>query len=158
MPGPLSFFNQIDDLRSHDREALYRLDKLYFPVPWSDAAWESFFKNHNDYLIVLSFENLGQSQTINGFALWQNSNADSFSHLLKIIVDPQKRKEGAGEALLKSSISHLHQLGVKNFFLEVEENNLNAFRLYLKMGFKVIHKKPHFYSNGEAALIMTLVV
>ncbi len=152
--GKLSFFSKASDLRPKDLEFLYHLDKMFFPMPWPAEAWTSFFLNHEDYLIILYFE----SEQLSGFSLWQKSTADSFAHLLKIVVEPSRRSKGAGEAMLKASLLELHNKGINNYFLEVEEKNQNAIALYGKMGFKTIHKKSHFYSNGEAALIMTLKV
>lgn len=156
MPRNLSFFTHSSELSPAQLNAVFELDQHHFPVPWTNQAWHSFFESHNDYLITAYFE--PSSPQILGFALWQNSLADSFAHLLKIVVSSQSRQMGAGEKIMKASIAALRAKQIKDYFLEVEENNRAAVALYKKMGFKTIHKKEKFYSNGEAALIMTLSI
>lgn len=156
MPGNLSFFTHFSELSSAQFNTLFELDQHHFPVPWTKQAWQSYFESHNDYLITAYFG--PNSPEILGFALWQNSVADSFAHLLKIVVDSHSRQMGAGEKIMKASLAALHTKQIKDYFLEVEEQNGAALALYKKMGFKTIHKKEKFYSNGEAALIMTLSI
>jgi len=157
-PGQLSFFTSIDEIKSQDLAKIYLLDKLYFPAPWTKEAWESFFLNHHAWLLSLFYESKEGLASPVGFALWQNQSADSFSHLLKIVLDPNRRGLGEGEFILKNTLAYLHSHGIKNYFLEVEERNDSAIKLYLKLGFKTIHKKTQFYTNGDNALIMTLAV
>lgn len=156
MPGNLSFFTHSSELSQAQFQALFELDQHHFPIPWTKQAWQSYFDSHSNYLITAYFES--NSAQILGFALWQTSVADSFSHLLKIVVGSHSRQKGAGEKIMKASLADLHSKQIKNYFLEVEENNSAAVALYKKMGFKTIHKKEKFYSNGEAALIMTLSI
>ncbi|NOT77982.1 MAG: ribosomal protein S18-alanine N-acetyltransferase [Bacteriovoracaceae bacterium] len=156
MPGNLSIFTHSSELSSAQFHALYELDQHHFPIPWTKQAWQSYFDSHSDYLIMAYFES--NSPQVLGFALWQTSAADSFAHLLKIAVDSHFRQKGAGEKIMKASLTALNSKQIKDYFLEVEENNSAAVTLYKKMGFKTIHKKEKFYSNGEAALIMTLSI
>ena len=89
-----------------------------------------------------------------GFALFNVANADSFAHLLKIIIDPSKRGHGLGEQLLNESLRLLSYRDIRHFYLEVEEGNFSALRLYEKSGFQKIHLKKNFYSNGSNAIVM----
>lgn len=156
MPGNLSIFTHSSELSQAQFQALYELDQHHFPIPWTKQAWESYFDSHSNFLITAYFE--PNSPQILGFSLWQTSVADSFAHLLKIAVDSHFRQKGAGEKIMKASLAALHAKQIKDYFLEVEENNSAAVTLYKKMGFKTIHKKEKFYTNGEAALIMTLSI
>ena len=131
--------------------ALKALDKNYFPTPWDDESWNSVISGSAERLIVT----LEDEGVIRGFALFENSYVDSFAHLLKILINPDFRVKGLGNGLLTESIRVLESRGVKTFFLEVEEGNVAAIKLYENSGFKIVHKKKHFYSNGATALIMT---
>ncbi len=124
-------------------------DLRFFPTPWDEKSWEQVFDSASERFILLGDD---------GFALFDINGADSFAHLLKILINPDKRGTGLGRAILSEALEILKRQGVKTFFLEVEENNDSAIRLYQTAGFKIIHKKKHFYSNGATALIMTLSV
>lgn len=142
------------DLTSEALSFLKDLDGRFFPTPWSPESWEkTFFEGASRFIVLL--KNDGE---LVGFTLFDENAADSFAHLLKILIDPKVRTSGFGRALLNEAIEILKRRGVKTFFLEVEEHNDSAIRLYEKVGFKVIHKKKQFYSNGASALIMTLGV
>jgi ribosomal-protein-alanine N-acetyltransferase len=129
-----------------------KLDQNFFPTPWTQESWDGLFIEKERHFLTLGLE----EKDLLGFSLFETFVADSFAHLLKIIVDPEKRVKGVGKEILSFSINELKRLGIKNFFLEVEEKNHAAIALYEHFGFKVIHHKKHFYSNGENALIMTL--
>lgn len=128
------------------------LDLKYFPTPWDMASWDKVFNEGGDRFILVDKCN----GPIVGFALFDINIVDSFAHLLKIVVNPEKRGLKMGKGLLNEAIEILKKRGIKTFFLEVEETNRVALNLYERMGFKIIHKKKHFYSNGETAIIMTL--
>lgn len=133
---------------------LKNLDQIFFPTPWSNESWDKLFYSVGKRLLLLA----KQDQKLLGFALFDIVDADSFAHLLKIIIVPEQRQKGLGFSLLLEAISTLKKMGIKTFFLEVEETNLAAVALYKRAGFKLIHQKKQFYSNGASALIMTLEV
>lgn len=132
--------------------ALFKLDQFFFPTPWSEDAWLNLFQEGMDKnLIVL----LNQEEII-GFSLFELVPADSFAHLVKILVAPQFRGKGLSKKLMTEAMTSLKNAGLKHYFLEVEAENYAAQKLYLSQDFKVIHKKKDFYGNGRDALIMTL--
>lgn len=145
---------RVSELKTETLFRLKNLDENYFPQPWDAASWDCVFSTGALRLIVT----IEEKDEFLGFALFEYSPADSFSHLLKILIDPQKRQKGLGQNLLDYSIKELKDLEIMTVFLEVEEENMKAIRLYEKNQFKVIHKKKHFYSNGATALIMTLEI
>jgi len=127
------------------------LDLNFFPNPWTSKDWENLFTGPQDRLLIAAFE----EGSIVGFSLFDFSRADSFSHLLKILVHPNKRGKGFGDDLINFSLKTLKAWEIETVFLEVEENNVGAQALYEKCGFKKIHLKKHFYSNGGNAWVMT---
>lgn len=128
------------------------LDKKHFPTPWDSSSWDKIFSEGADRLLLLD----EREGLVPGFALFDINLVDSLAHLLKIVVNPENRGLKIGKNLLNEGIRVLKMRGIKTFFLEVEEDNMVARNLYERAGFKVIHKKKHFYSNGASALIMTL--
>lgn len=131
--------------------ALFELDKKFFPTPWSRESWDELFSGHARSLTVVY-----RDDELVGFSLFDLSVADSFAHLLKILINPDFRKKGVAADLLKFALDSLQTQGLRHYFLEVEEDNHAAQKLYLSAGFKTIHRKKDFYGDGRAALIMTL--
>lgn len=152
MPTKLIKIESLLGLRAQVFSAVKNLDGNYFPTPWTEDSWGGLFSEEKRYFLAVA----GNEDEVIGFSLFNVSIADSFAHLLKIIVKPEKRVKGVGKEILNFSINELKKSGIKNFFLEVEEKNHAAIKLYEHFGFKIIHQKKHFYSNGETALIMTL--
>lgn len=138
-----------DALTSTMAFALFSLDQNFFPTPWSKDSWENLFQGHDRTLLVAS-----SGHEYIGFSLFDLSRADSFAHLLKMIVHPELRGQGLGRKLLENHLGALKKEGLQHFFLEVEEENHVAQNLYQACGFKVIHRKKDFYGNNRHALIM----
>lgn len=66
-------------------------------------------------------------------------------------------KKGYMEKLFHELINHLK--GAENFYkvwLEVHEENAPALNFYKKMGFGENSKRPKYYPDGKAAILMTL--
>ena len=131
---------------------LKKLDASYFPTPWDFESWNNVFSKENDRLFIVD----RCDEIVRGFILFDVNVVDSFAHLLKVVVTPENRGLKIGKNLLNEAIEVLKTRGVVTFFLEVEEDNLIARSLYESIGFKIIHKKNQFYSNGQTAIIMTL--
>ena len=66
------------------------------------------------------------------------------------------RRQGLGEQVLRALMEEARRRGVTHFSLEVRESNFPAIRLYEKLGFRAVGKRPRFYTDpAEAALVMT---
>jgi len=69
------------------------------------------------------------------------------AELLKIAVRKSIRRQGVGDRLLRSLQQLLTQQSVLEIFLEVRSFNEPALQLYMKHGFRVVGKRPGYYSN-----------
>lgn len=137
-------------LTSETAFVLYELDLHFFPTPWSFDSWKDLFINQQGFLVLLK-----RNDSIIGFCLFDTVVADSFAYLLKILIIPNERSKGRAKVLLNEALRNLDADRFSRYFLEVEEDNLSAIRLYLGSGFKTIHIKKHFYGENRSALIMT---
>ena len=122
------------------------LDRNYFPFPWTERKW--------DGLTDFNYFHLFYDDEVGCFALFQLFSEDRYAHLLKIIVGPELRRGGVASHLLGYCCDRLLAMGLGRCVLEVEEGNEAANALYIKDGFKLIHKQKSFYSNGATAHIM----
>jgi len=70
--------------------------------------------------------------------------------VLNLATAPDTRRQGIATQLLGS-------LEAEDVFLEVRESNLPARKLYEKLGFVVVGKRPEYYDDPvESALVMRL--
>ena len=73
--------------------------------------------------------------------------------LFEIAVLKKKQGKGYGNALLKYTADIFCKNGRK-IFLEVNENNEKAIKLYEKNGFEEISVRKNYYGNNQNAVIM----
>lgn len=146
----LEIFKVRTDLSESLIEELYNLDLKFFPTAWDFKSWNNLMLDASNLLIVLR-----NHEEIIGFSLFLINENDHFAHLLKILVIPNFRQQNLGRFLLSKSVMALNDIGISNIYLEVEQTNLSAQRLYEKSGFNIIHSKKDFYGSNRSAFIMT---
>ncbi len=74
------------------------------------------------------------------------------AELNRIAVKRERRGEGIGKELLSSFIRECRFKGAKEVFLEVEENNSVARKLYSSFGFKEIGVRKKYYGERDALI------
>lgn len=117
---------------------------------WSEGEFESMLAERNTLAHRLK---LGR-KTI-GFAI--SRMAADEAEILSIAIDRRFHGQGLSRNLLLTHLGHLAGRGVRIIFLEVEENNQPARRLYERAGFVVVGRRDRYYhGNGEQlnALLM----
>ncbi|MDX3969511.1 MAG: ribosomal protein S18-alanine N-acetyltransferase [Bradyrhizobium sp.] len=134
-----------------DAARLAQLHGASFARGWGEGEFESMISERNTLVHRLR---LGH-KTI-GFAV-SRIGADE-AEILSIAVDGAYRGRGLSRTLLMTHLGHLAGRGVRTIFLEVEENNQPARRLYERAGFVVVGRRDRYYKqpNGEQlnALLM----
>ena len=77
--------------------------------------------------------------------------------IMNVSVKEEYRRKGLASNLLEALFEEGKKRGVKDFTLEVRENNHAARKLYEKKGFVFEGIRPNFYSNpAEGAVIYWL--
>lgn len=90
-----------------------------------------------------------QDDTLVGFILYRDlPNAWEIS---LVASDPQFRRQGYMEKLLAHLIAAKGQ--GKELWLEVHEENVPAQKLYEKLGFKEVGRRPRYYNDGATAIL-----
>lgn len=108
--------------------------------PWSESEFINLKKSGCE--IVASD---------NGFIVWRTVGSEA--EIISIGVAPSARRQGIAETMILLMEQELKKLSVVNVFLEVSEVNYPAKKLYEKMGFSTVGKRPKYY-NGVDAIIM----
>ncbi len=80
---------------------------------------------------------------------------DGFSlEILNFGIRHSYQHHGYGTKLLANVLDELVVLGMNHAVLEVRASNLSAIGLYQKLGFKQVHIREAYYSNGEDAFVL----
>ncbi len=138
-----------------DAKEIAKLHAKAFYRGWSVAEFEGFLA---DKTRTPTFVVSDKKKSIAGFAIIRQIGEEA--ELLSIVVAKNKRSKGVGSALLRAILDDLLNTPVESFFLEVDEKNHAAIKLYKKFGFVEIAKRSGYYrdKNGEksTALVMSL--
>jgi ribosomal-protein-alanine N-acetyltransferase len=121
----------------------YRLAQLHgasFHRGWGEAEFEQMLREHNTQL-----DRLRQGRNVIGFAV--SRIAADEAEILSIALDPRHRGRGLSRNLLLTHLGRLAGRGVRTVFLEVEENNRPARRLYERSGFSVAGRRERYYKQ-----------
>jgi len=141
----------IEPATSRDAPRLAQLHGTSFHRGWGESEFETMIAERNTLIHRLR---LGR-KTI-GFAI-SRIGADE-AEILSVAIDARHRGRGLSRNLLLTHLGHLAGRGVRRIFLEVEENNAPARRLYERAGFSVVGRRERYYrqDNGEQlnALLM----
>jgi [ribosomal protein S18]-alanine N-acetyltransferase len=79
-------------------------------------------------------------------------------HLIHIATHPQERRKGAASALLRTLVDYAVEHRSRLVLLEVRRTNRPAIRLYRSLGFSAMGVRRRYYSDGEDAIEMMLVL
>lgn len=128
--------------------AIAQLEKVCFSDPWSEKSVASELSNPLSlwYVAMDGVKLVGYvgSQTV----------LDG-SDMMNVAVDPSYRRQGIAEQLIEKLIEGVKQKGAICLLLEVRASNAPAIRLYEKLGFSQVGRRPSYYRNPkEDALIL----
>jgi len=76
------------------------------------------------------------------------------AEILSIAIAPARRRRGLSRPLLDYHLRSLAGLGARAVFLEVDEHNAPACRLYEGAGFREVGRRGGYYAGGAAALVL----
>jgi [ribosomal protein S18]-alanine N-acetyltransferase len=134
-----------------DAAALARIHGASFHRGWDEDEFEHMLGERNTLV-----HRLRMGPKIIGFSV--SRMAADEAEILSIAVAGSHRGHGLSNTLLLTHLGHLAGRGIRTVFLEVEENNQPARRLYQRAGFSVVGRRERYYqqSGGEAlnALLM----
>lgn len=85
------------------------------------------------------------------FCAWQYLDL----HVLKVATLPRYRRAGLARRLMEMSEAHAEDMAGESLTLEVRSENRPAITLYESLGYTRRGIRPHYYPNGEDAVIMT---
>ncbi len=123
-----------------DAPRLAQLHGASFHRGWGEGEFEAMLAERNTLV-----HRLRLGRKIIGFAV-SRIGADE-AEILSIAIDSSQRGRGLSRNLLLTHLGHLAGRGVRTVFLEVEENNQPARRLYERAGFAVVGRRERYYKQ-----------
>jgi ribosomal-protein-alanine N-acetyltransferase len=134
-----------------DAARLAELHGASFHRGWGEGEFENMLAERNTLV-----HRLRRGRTTIGFAA-SRMGADE-AEILSIAVDPRHRGKGFSHNLLLTHLGHLAGRGVRTIFLEVEENNQPARRLYERTGFTVVGRRERYYRQPGGEQLNALLM
>lgn len=139
---------EIRSMGFEDIEAVVKIEKENFSVPWDENGFLSFMLREGTIFLTALKDNevVGYCGLI--------SAADE-ADITNVSVSQSMRKKGIGGMLLSELIKEAGESGIKKIFLEVRESNIPAISLYNGFGFKQVGMRKDYYEKPvENALLM----
>lgn len=91
-------------------------------------------------------------QTLVGFIM--SRLAADEAEILSVAIAPARRGRGLSPPLLDVHLRTLAGHAVRAVFLEVDEHNAPARRLYSRAGFREVGRRQGYYESGAAAVVL----
>jgi ribosomal-protein-alanine N-acetyltransferase len=140
----------LSDATRRDAASFAPLHSASFARGWSEEEFERLLADRN----VVAHRALS-GRTLAGFVLSRLAAGEA--EILSIAVAVPERGRGLARALLTLHMRRLIGLGCHTIFLEVDEDNAPARRLYRRAGFHEVGRRDAYYGKGaesRAALVL----
>jgi ribosomal-protein-alanine N-acetyltransferase len=141
----------IEPATLRDAPALAELHGASFHRGWGEGEFEGMLTERNTLV-----HRLRAGRAIVGFAV--SRMAADEAEILSIAVAASHRGRGLSRHLLLTHLGHLAGRGVRTIFLEVEENNQPARRLYERAGFTVTGRRERYYRQPDGEQLNALLM
>lgn len=117
---------------TNDAAAMAAIHATSFDRPWSEAEFEE--------LLVSGAFAVAEP---GGFIMVRIA-ADE-AEVLTLAVEPERRREGIGLALIRAACHAAEERGANDVFLEVALDNEAALAVYTRARFEKVALRPHYY-------------
>jgi len=141
----------LSEAGSRDATAIAALHGASFARGWSEQEVEGLLTDRH---VIAHRAMAGSSMA--GFIL--SRVVEDEAEILSVAVAGARRGRGLARNLLNLHLRRLAGLGARTVFLEVDEHNAAAIRLYDRAGFRQISRRPNYYpaAGGQAAAALVL--
>jgi ribosomal-protein-alanine N-acetyltransferase len=134
-----------------DAAALSALHAKSFQRGWSEAEFERLLLDRSVLVDRASF-----AHRLAGFII--SRRAADEAEILSVAVAAARRRRGLAGRLLALHLRKLAGLGVRRVFLEVDEGNPAARRLYQRAGFRAVGRRAEYYQRDAGGRAVALVL
>lgn len=134
-----------------DASAIAALHTSSFRRGWSEQEVEGLLLD--GHVVV---HRVTSGRVLNGFIM--SRLVEDEAEILSVAVVGRQRGRGLARKLLDFHLRRLAGLGARAIFLEVDEGNEPALRLYRHAGFREISRRPGYYPAEGGVTAAALVL
>jgi [ribosomal protein S18]-alanine N-acetyltransferase len=136
---------------ARDAAAIAALHALSFRRGWSEQEVDGLLLDRH---VIAHHATKGGK--LAGFIM--SRLVEDEAEILSVAVAARQRSRGLARRLLHLHLRRLAGLGARAVFLEVDEYNGPALRLYRRAGFREVSRRPNYYpaSDGKTAAALVL--
>ena len=134
-----------------DAAALAAIHTASFNRGWSEQEFEQLLTDRN----VIADQAASGRRPV---AFIVSRCAVDEAEILSVAVARSWRGRGLSRRLLDLHLRRLAGLGLRSVFLEVDEDNRPARKLYARAGFREVGRRPGYYVQGRAKPAAALVL
>src|SRR3990172_5311596 len=141
----------LSDASARDAASIAGLHAASFRRGWSEPEVEALLLDRH----VIAHR-AGSGRKLAGFIMSRLVGDEA--EILSVAVERSNQGRGLARRLLDLHLRRLAGLGARTVFLDVDEHNRPAIRLYDRAGFAEISRRPNYYpaSDGTAAAALVL--
>jgi ribosomal-protein-alanine N-acetyltransferase len=137
-----------------DVPAIWAIEKLSFPTPWSRWTFLAELGQRASHFLVAGPYPPRPWKTWGYIVFWVIADE---MHILNLAVHPEHRRRGIARRLLVEALSRARALGATVAWLEVRPSNAPARNLYASFGFQEMGRRPRYYEDTkEDAILLAL--
>jgi [ribosomal protein S18]-alanine N-acetyltransferase len=126
-----------------------------FPQPWSEDEFHSLLLQETVFGFLALKEGV-PGRMAGGFVLVRVAAGEA--EILTIGVDQHFARAGLGWRLMQAALREAKMRGAEDVFLEVDEGNTAARRLYDKLGFAKVGERRAYYAAADGSRSTALVM
>lgn len=126
------------------------LEKACFSTPWSVEQLRKGLEQGGIKIVGII-----ETGRLLGYLSYYSVGEEA--EIINFAVDPGRRRQGLGRAMLRHVLHKWREEGIESGFLEVRASNGAAIGLYESFGFRQIGVRKRYYpETGEDALLLKL--
>lgn len=148
---------EVFSLEADDVGQAATLHRSRFVRPWNDGEFHSLLAQEAVFGFAAWHTN-APVRTAGGFVLARAAAGEA--EILTIGIDQRFEGIGLGWRLMQATLREARMRDAEAMFLEVDEENARARRLYDKLGFVKVGERKAYYADRQgirsAALVMRL--
>ena len=132
----------LSEASTRDAPAIAALHGASFQRGWSEQEIEGMLLDRH----VVTHRALARAK-LAGFIM--SRLVEDEAEILSVAVARRQRGRGLARELLNLNLRRLAGLGARAVFLEVDEHNDPALRLYRRAGFSEVSRRPNYYPGHD---------
>jgi len=146
----------LSEAASRDAAPIAALHAASFRRGWSEQEVEGLLTDRHVIAHRAMTGSKMTGSTMAGFIM--SRLVEDEAEILSVAVAGSRRGRGLARNLLNLHMRRLAALGTRAVFLEVDEYNAAAIRLYDRAGFHEISRRPNYYPGPGGKAVAALVL